>query len=104
MKCECLGVLQQIYVGLHDPSVHADEDDEEPKYVNLQLNRQNQWNCRSVLVTDSRDGETYLFNINQWIIATPEIDRRNCIAARPAELRITKQKKAESPNGIASIS
>ncbi|VDK21875.1 unnamed protein product [Taenia asiatica] len=100
MKCRPLGVLQQIYVGLHDPNVNFDEDQEEPKYVNLQLNRQNQWNCRSILVTDDQDGETYLFNINQWIIAAPEIDRRNCIAARPAELRILKQRKTESPNGI----
>ncbi|KAL5111456.1 Lipoxygenase homology domain-containing protein 1 [Taenia crassiceps] len=100
MKCGSLGVLQQIYVGLHDPNIHFDEDEEEPKYVNLQLNRQNQWNCRSILVTDGRDGETYLFNINQWIVATPEIDRRNCVAARPAELRILKQKKTESPNEV----
>ncbi|EUB61657.1 Lipoxygenasey domain-containing protein [Echinococcus granulosus] len=96
MKCESLGVLQQIYVGLHDSNAHFDEDEEEPKYVNLQLSRRNQWNCRTILVTDGRDGETYLFNINQWIIATPEIDRRMCIAARPAELRIIKQKKVEN--------
>ncbi|VDM36434.1 unnamed protein product [Hydatigera taeniaeformis] len=93
MTCESLGALQQIYVGLVDPNLTLDEEDEEPKYVNLQLNRQNQWNCRSILVSDGRDGETYLFNINQWIMATPEVDRRNCVAARPAELRITQPPK-----------
>lgn len=79
-----------MFVGLFDPTAFVDDYGEEPKYVNLQLNRENQWLCRRILVTDGKDGEIYVFNINQWIIATPEIDRHNAIAARPAELRYVR--------------
>lgn len=100
MTCESLGLIQQVYVGLYDPNAYLDDSDEEPKYVNLQLNRHNQWNCKRILVTDSKDGETYVFNINQWIIATPEISRHNAIAARPAELRYVRSPATGSKNGI----
>ncbi|VDD79773.1 unnamed protein product [Mesocestoides corti] len=91
VNCEYLGVLQQIYVGLYDPSGHFREDELEPKYVNLQYNRSNQWNCKLIEVTDSRSGEKYLFNINQWILASSRLDRREGVSARPAELRNTRQ-------------
>ena len=101
MTCESLGVIHQIYVGLYDPNAEEfdDEEDGEPKYANLNFIRENQWNCRRILVTDSRDGETYLFNINQWIVATSTIDRRNCFTARPAELRLTQKRVVEGSQG-----
>ncbi|VDO04174.1 unnamed protein product [Rodentolepis nana] len=98
ITCEPLGLIQQVYVGLYDPDAFMDDSDEEPKYVNLQLNRHNQWNCRRILVTDSKDGETYVFNIHQWIIATPAIDRYNAIAARPAELRYVRSPASSNFN------
>nr|CUU98214.1 hypothetical transcript [Hymenolepis microstoma] len=104
MICEPLGLIQQVYVGLYDPDAFMDDSDEEPKYVNLQINRHNQWNCGRILVTDSKDGETYVFNINQWILATPEIDRYNAIAARPAELRYVRPPASSSTNCIFNSS
>ncbi|KAM7540990.1 hypothetical protein Aperf_G00000044779 [Anoplocephala perfoliata] len=95
ITCESLGLIQQVYVGLYDPNAFSRDTDDEPKYVKLQLNRQNQWNCRRILVTDGTSGETYVFNINQWILAQPEIDRRNGVAARPAELRYAEPQKKE---------
>lgn len=87
-------MLQQIYVGLYDPNARLLMEDE-PKYANLQLDRSNQWNCKRISVIDGRDAKTYVFNLNQWLLAGPEMDRRSGITARPAELRLSQRRKTD---------
>lgn len=64
-------------------------DADESDYNNA---RPTQWNCRRILVTDTDDGKTYVFNINQWILLTDSMTKSNGFSARPAELHLAPRK------------
>ncbi|BHF60794.1 Lipoxygenase y domain-containing protein 1 [Sparganum proliferum] len=80
-----LGLLKKLYVGITNYGITLSLDN--PNDPSQQQQKDLQWHCKRILVTDEKNSNVYVFNINQWIMVHPDVGKHAGFGAKPAELR-----------------
>ncbi|VDK71805.1 unnamed protein product [Dibothriocephalus latus] len=98
-----LGLLKKIYVGITNYGIALPFDIRTD--ASLEQQEDLQWHCKRILVTDEKNSNVYVFNINQWVPVYPDIGKHSAIGAKPAELykEPTDNRGRKMNNGFNNI-